>query len=569
MLPCSRAVLRMVTMDPQAQASHALQLFHSGQVDKALEAAQPLLDSPTVAAEMLHLTGACLHQLGRGPEAVPFLRRSIGLEPANPSYLNTLGVVLRKLKRTEQAIRSYELVMALQPDFADVYYNCGNALSELKRTDEAVKRFRRCLEINPRHHSAHHNLGNALRDLKKLDEALIHYEISDQCEHHNPDMHCNWGLAWQLQERWDKAIDCFEVAINQKTDHAASHINLGGALAVQERFDEACAALRRGVELDDSCNDAKFNLALTLLTIGQFEEGWKFYDTRLSLPDKVRPPLPTPIWDGNLEIDGPLLVWAEQGYGDNIQFVRYLPILMELGLQVTLSTRPPLMELFRQCLQPACPAIIDHKPSNLQGFKHHVPMLTLPRIFRTSLATVPMMPGYLKVINPIPHRLKLDRRAFSLQIGIVWASGVDNKDMYADKSMQLESLFPVFDSWRHDRLVVLHSLQVGVDAAQLEPWRGQRGVVDWSEKLDNFLDTATVISQLDLVISVDTAVAHVAGGLDKPTWLLLQHNADFRWLRGRGDTPWYPNMSLVRQKKLGDWSSVVDQVQDRLQQLLG
>jgi hypothetical protein len=180
-----------------------------------------------------------------------------------------------------------------------------------------------------------------------------------------------------------------------------------------------------------------------------------------------------------------------------------------------------------------------------------------------------MMPGYLQAPPIIASGLKFDRQPFAINIGLVWASGVDNKDMYADKSMQLELLLPLFDSWRQERLVVLHSLQVGADADQLEPWRGQRGVVDWSEKLDTFLDTASVLSQLDLVISVDTAVAHVAGGLDKPTWLLLQHNADFRWLRGRADTPWYPNMTLIRQKKLGDWSSVVEQVQERLQQLLG
>jgi tetratricopeptide (TPR) repeat protein len=559
----------MLTTDPQAQASHALQQFHAGNFQVALESAYPLLGESTVAAEMNHLLGACLHSLGRGLEGIPHLRKAIALDGANPSYLNTLGVVLRKLKRTEEAIRSYERVIALQPDFSDVYYNWGNALSELKRTEEAITRFRRCLELNPKHHSAHHNLANALRDLKEINEALKHYDLSNQCEHNNPDMHCNWGLAWQLDERWDKAIDCFEVAINQKADHAPSHINLGGALAVQERFDEACAALRRGVELDESCKDAKFNLGLTLLTIGQFEEGWKFYDTRLSLPEKVRSPIAKPIWDGDLNIKGPLLVWAEQGYGDNIQFVRYLPILMELGLQVTLSTRKPLMDLFRLCLQPSCPPIIEHIPAQLQNFEHHVPMLTLPRIFRTSLSTVPMMPGYLKVPGPIPNQLQFDRKPFALNIALVWASGADNKDMYADKSLPLDLLFPVFDSWREERLIILHSLQVGKDAAQLDPYLDRRGVVDWSKKLDSFFDTACIVDQMDLVITVDTAVAHTAGAMDKPTWLLLQHNADFRWLRGRADSPWYPNMSLVRQQKLGDWPSAVQQVKERLEHLLG
>ena len=136
-------------------------------------------------------------------------------------------------------------------------------------------------------------------------------------------MHCNWGLTWQLQERWDRAIEEFEIAISQKSDHAPSHINLGSAFAVKERFDEACDALRRGVALDDSCNDAKFNLGLTLLTIGEFEEGWHFYDTRLRLPDKVRSPVKSPMWDGDFAKLGeqPLLVWAEQGFGDNIRLM--------------------------------------------------------------------------------------------------------------------------------------------------------------------------------------------------------------------------------------------------------
>ena len=143
-------------------------------------------------------------------------------------------------------------------------------------------------------------------------------------------MHCNWGLAWQLQERWDRAIEQFQIAISQKSDHAPSHINLG-SFAVKERFDEACNALRRGVALDDSCNDAKFNLGLTLLTIGEFEEGWHFYDTRLRLPDKGRRLVH--LWDGKIEslAGEPLLVWAEQGYSDNIQFVRYVQILIEAG----------------------------------------------------------------------------------------------------------------------------------------------------------------------------------------------------------------------------------------------
>ena len=571
----SRQQLTASTPDLQHLAAEALEHFQAGDAPSALRGAQAVLASgglpERLQAEMFHLQAACLYQADQPEQARQAVRRAVALDPANASYLNTYGVILRKLERTEEAIRTYDCVMVLAPNFADVYYNCGNALNELDRKEEAIARFARCIELNPGHASAHHNIANCLRDLKRLDEALRYYARSAELEHHNPDMHCNWGLAWQLQERWEKAIDSFQTAIQQKSDHAPSHINLGSALAVQERFEEACAVLRRGVELDDSCNDAKFNLGLTLLTIGEFEEGWHFYETRLRLPDKVRPPLSTPMWDGRIEsLEGkPLLVWAEQGYGDNIQFARYIPILIEAGVSVTLSTRKPLIPLLRECLAPHTPAIIEHQPSEMQGFEHHVALLSLPKLCRTTKATVPMMPGYLRAPRSIPAHARVQRQPFALHIGLVWASGVDNKDMYADKSMALEPLMRVFDQWREERLVVLHSLQVGVDAEQLAPWQGERGVVDHSQDLHDFLETACVISQLDLVISVDTAVAHVAGALDKPVWTLLQHNSDFRWMRGRSDTPWYPSMTLIRQKKLGDWSSVVQQVEERLTILLG
>ena len=553
----------------------ALEHFNAGEWIKAIELARQQISSLScsneIKAEMHHIEAASFYQMGQFEEAEEAIRSAVVLEPSKENYLNTYGVILRKHERTEQAIRSYELVMKLQPNFADVYYNCGNALNDLSRTKEAVARFKRCLELNPKHASAHHNCANSLRDLKEIDDALSHYAKSSELEYENPDMHCNWGLAWQLQERWDRAIEHFQIAIGQKSDHAPAHINLGSAFAVKERFEEACDALRRGVALDDSCNDAKFNLGLTLLTIGEFEEGWHFYDTRLRLPDKVRSPVNLPMWDGDLAKlgDQPLLVWAEQGYGDNIQFVRYVQILVEAGVKVTLSARPPLMRLFKECLQPHAPVIVEHKSGEFEDFKHHIPLLSLPRICGTTRETIPVMPGFFRHPLQIPDQLRVHRQPFALHIGLVWASGVDNKDMYADKSMALEPLIRLFDAWREERLVVLHSLQVGTDSSQLDPWRQQRGVVDHAENLKDFYDTACVISQLDLVISVDTAVAHLAGALDVPVWTMLQHNADFRWMRGRSDSPWYRSMTLVRQQKLGDWDSVLQQIQTRLASLLG
>ena len=227
------------------------------------------------------------------------------------------------------------------------------------------------------------------------------------------------------------------------------------------------------------------------------------------------------------------------------------------------------MRLFKECLQPHTPVIVEHKSVELQGFQHHVALLSLPRLCKTTRETIPMMPRFLRHPVLIPDNLKIQRHPFALHIGVVWASGADNKDMYADKSMKLEPLMHLFDSWRKERLIVIHSLQVGSDASQLDAWCQQYGVVDHSGDLGDFYDTACVISQLDLVISVDTAVAHLAGALDVPVWTLLQHNADFRWMRGRSDCPWYRSMTLIRQQKLGDWDSVLEQLKNNLTRLLG
>lgn len=553
----------------QLQANAALEAFNDGRVEQAIELAQPLLEHASHQAEMAHLLAACWHHQGDSDRALPLARCAIAAAPAVPSYLNTYGVLLRKAKRPEQAVRSYQRALELQPVFPDCHYNCGNALQDLDQLDQAIHHYQNCIEQNPEHYSAHHNWANILRDRHELDAALHLYARSAELNWNNPDMHCNWGLTWQLKEQWGRAINCFETCIQLKADHAPAHINLGSALAVQERFEESCRVLRRGVELDDSCNDAKFNLALTLLTIGEYGEGWQFYETRLRLPDKVRPPYTTKPWDGDFTINGPLMVWSEQGYGDNIQFARYIPILVEAGLQVTYATRAPLIPLFRECLAPHAPTIVEQHPDNLAGYQHHIAVMSLPRLLDTRLETVPVMPRYLRTPSTIPSHLQIQRRPFALHVGLVWASGVDNKDMYSHKSLPLNELMPLFDRWRNDRLMVLHSLQVGVDAQQLTPWLNQRGIVDHSCQLNNFLDTACLISQFDLVITVDTAVAHVAGAMGKPTWCLLQHNADWRWLRGRSDTPWYPSMTLFRQKKLGDWTSALQSLQGRMTELLG
>jgi len=262
------------------------------------------------------------------------------------------------------------------------------------------------------------------------------------------------------------------------------------------------------------------------------------------------------------------VVWSEQGMGDAIQFVRYLALLEAAQVPFVFLSRPQLLTLLRdwtglgdrvQLLKSTDPAT-DQRP--------HLALMSLPMIFGTELHTIPSGVPYLHPPEATPAHLLVPPPPGGLAVGLVWASNPDNKAMYKNKSMPLVLLMPRLIELAELDLIELHSLQFGEDAEQLAPWRDHPRVTDWKNHLADFAETAHVVRQLDLVITIDTAVAHLAGALNRPTWVLLPQNADFRWLKGRDDSPWYPSARLFRQTGHGDWASVVDQIKTTLDSML-
>ena len=378
---------------------------------------------------------------------------------------------------------------------------------------------------------------------------------------------CNYGITCHQLEQFDQAIKAYFRALSLDQDHGPTLLNLGQALNASNRHPEAVGYLQAAssLTLEADSGDALFNLALTRLLLGEYPLGWELYECRFKTRQHdTYTKIPQGEWiqdpkslrklaSTNVEF----LVWSEQGLGDAIQFCRYLYLLQAMGFRPVLATRPLLVRLFKEWLRPSVQVIDDVQCDISQDSRPHTAMMSLPHLFGTTINSVPSAMPCLHPPGPPPEALFVPPPPGGLAIGLVWASNPDNKLMYRRKSIPLKTILdPLLPALRED-LLELHSLQVGDDAKSLSSYSASPNIVDWNGRLGDFADTAHVVRQLDLVITVDTGVAHLAGSLGIPTWLMLHFDADFRWHRNCDDSPWYPTMRLFRQKEYGDWGSVV------------
>ena len=488
-------------------------------------------------------------------------------------FYTLLGMVARQVPgNNELACDAYQRALDIEPNRHDTLYNLANLIKS-ERPEDADRLYRRSLEINPLSDSTWHNFGSNLSSLNRHKEAIAPLKTSLKLNPFNPEVWCNLGLAFYGVDDFERAERSFRYTIALDSKHSPGYQNLGNTLINVLRAEEAIEILEKGVELDSSSTHSLWNLSLAYLLLGRYREGWRYYEARFKCPDfeDVTPPT-----SGNALLslaqapklgDENLVVWSEQGIGDVIQFCRYLYLLESASIDFVFLTRPCLVPLVREWtgfgehVQPF--GTFDR----LSDQRQHVALMSLPFLFATELHTVPSHVPYLRTTEQCPDRLRLEPPPGGLNIGLVWASNPDNKSMYRNKSIPLDVLMPQLTDLLNLGLIRLHSLQFGQDADQLRPWLGLDGIKDWHQELNDFSDTAHLVRQLDLVISVDTAVAHLAGALNRPTWLLLPQNADFRWLKERSDSPWYPSMRLFRQRNHGDWTGVMQDLRQAFQDL--
>jgi len=464
-----------------------------------------------------HLLGVIHLDRGQSAEAIEHLKKAATLRPADARLRYNLGSALLEAKLYEPAEAELRRACAMDPGNIGPLNNLGNALAGLGRHGEAIDCFRRLLAVDPQHVQALYNLGNALAALDRLEEALVCY----------------------------RTVLPLVIASDAERKLTELHGNMNEALVALGRHDEALAGCRSLAATDP--HGAAWNESLIRLLFGELDTGWKLYESRWHVAD--HDPLPDGATLPALaEMTGKrVLLLAEQGHGDMIQFMRYAPLLARRGVRVLLQTYRELASLTQE-IEGLEAVVISGAPEPAVDFK--TPLLSLPHLFGTTLDTIPAEVPYLR--PPAERLARWEQRLGPRErprIGIAWW-GLQH---IRKRSLPIETLLPLLS--RPD--VEFHSLQKEMPGSHRDWLAAHHVLTDHSAALEDFADTAALISGLDLVISIDTSVVHLAGALAKPTWVMLQHSADWRWLRERSDSPWYPTMRLFRQPQRGDWAGVV------------
>jgi tetratricopeptide (TPR) repeat protein len=509
--------------------------------------------------------GNALRDLKRLDEALASYDRAIALNPNFAEAHNNRGNALRDLKRLSEALASFDRAASLKPDYAEAYYNRGNALRDLKRLDEALASYDRAISLKPNLAEAHSNRGKVLVDFKRLSEALASYDRAASLKPDYAETYYNRGNALSDLRRYDEALASFDRAISLKPNLAEAHSNRGKVLVDLKRLSEALASFDRAISLKPDYADAYLNKSIILLLSGQFEAGWKLYEWR----KKKKEPLgsmtfPAPMLASLERVYGhTVLVHWEQGLGDTIQFCRYVNELQEAGANVLFAPQKRLRALLTS-LGPTIQLVNTEDPSIT--FDYHVPLMSLPFVFGSTLETIPSKSPYLSASADRVRkwRERLGDRGF--KIGICWKGNSAYKDD-ANRSFSV-AYFEQISRIPNARLI---SLQRGESQLESLP----AGMIfetlgaDFDAGPDAFVDTAAVMKCLDLVIAPETAVAHLAGALGVPTWVALRYVPDWRWLLDRSDSPWYPTMRLFRQTSDGDWKGAFEDIEAALYGLVG
>jgi tetratricopeptide (TPR) repeat protein len=532
-----------------------------GHLAAALDAISKALKANPRSSEALINHGMLLARLERRREALASFDRAIALRPQFAEAHNGRGCVLLDLGRPSDALACFAQALALQPDDAEALNNRGNALTALRRPAEAIADLTAALRLRPNHALAHYNTGNALAQLGRHADAVASYDRAIALAPGHAEAHCNRGMALQELGRTNAARDSFAAAIAHKPTLAAAHNGLGTTLRALGAYREALACFARAIELRPDLAEAHVNKGQTRLLLGELPAGWAPYERRWDMAELAsqRRVFAAPAWRGREPIDGKtLLLHAEQGFGDTLQFVRYADVLAARGARIVIEVQPALERL----LATTYPQVIA-RGEPLPPFDYHCPMLSTPHTCATDLATIPAAVPYLAApeadISDWAARVP---RAGRLRVGLAW-SGTAALKFGHDRSVPLAALAPLLAI----NGIQWISLQKEVREADRAALAAHPNLVRCGDALADFAATAALIATVDLVISTDTAVAHLAGALGKPLWIMLARVPDFRWLLDRADSPWYPTARLFRQPASGDWTSVIANVRGELGRL--
>ncbi|WP_400770468.1 DUF6165 family protein [Methylosinus sporium] len=541
--------------------------FHqSGLLSHAEKIYHLILAEDPMQVTALHLLGVIMIQTDRLERGMELIEKALSITPDDPDVLYIHGNALQMLKRFDEALASYDKAIAISPDYVDAHFNRANTLQILGRLDDAVMSYERALSIKFDHVDAIINYGNALQELGRLGEALAAYDKALSINPGNAVALINRGRALQELHRFAEALASYDHALSIKPDFTEAHYNRGNALLELRRIDEASASYDKALSIRPDNADALYNRGLLALLRGDFISGWSGYESRWNRKGAPRRSLSIscPIWRGEDIAGKRMVVYDEQGLGDVIQFCRYLLPLAASGAEVTFIVRYSLLRLMSHSIPGV--RILPSFPE-AEAFDYQCALLSLPLAFESRLGLPPRETPYLRAEPDRVWKWKARLGDQGFKIGIAWQGSKAGK-IDIGRSFAISEFLPI------SRLpnVRLLSLQKNEGVEQLRELPEGMSVETLGEDYDTgddaFVDTVAVMESLDLVISCDTSIAHLAGALGRPVWLAIKHVPDWRWMLDRTVSPWYPTMRLFRQQTRDDWSSVFSDIASALRELM-
>ena len=544
----------------------AAALHRKGRVSEAERIYKKILEAQPNDVDCLHLLGVIDAQRGNHAAAIERIDAALKLKPNFADAFNNRGAALKEMQRLDEALASYDRAIELRPSFAEAYNNRGSTLTELGRPEAALASFDRAIALKPDYGDAFYNRGNTLKTLKRVDEAVASYDRAISLKADHAEAFNNRGNALAELRSLEAAVDSYDRATALQPKYVEAFNNRGNALKELKRLDEALISHDRAIALKPNYAEAFLNRGMARLLGGHFRDGWPDYEWRFKTKDAqvTRPSINAPNWRGE-DIGGhSILVFAEQGLGDTIQFARYLPLLAQRGAHVTFLAPPKLARLFRPLSRQI--EIIDVlEPSH--SFDFQCALMSLPLQFGTDLQSIPNQVPYLEPEADLEARWKKRIGNHGFKIGIAW-QGKPQGSIDRGRSIPLVEFSPL----ARVPGVRLISLQKHLGLDQIRSLPSDVAVEtlgdDFDDSPDAFIDTTAVMRHLDLVITSDTSIAHLAGALARPTWVALKQVPDWRWLLERQDNPWYPTMRLFRQRTDGDWRGVFADIEQELKLLL-
>jgi len=513
--------------------------------------------------------GHVLEAEGKLDEAILRYLEAAKIAP-NPAraHLNHGNALLLK-GDLQRALEAFKIAIRHKPDYAGAYFNIGKALFGNKQFDDAIDSYRHALEIQPDYAEAYTSLGVSLKEIGKFDDAVSSHHRALELNPNLAEAHSNLGIALQALGQLESAVACHRRSLEINPHSAEAHSNLGLALKELGQYENAETSYRKALAINPHLATAQWNLSLLLLPQGRYLEAWPLYEARYdpSSPERYAfpPDLPFPQWHGEPLIGKSLLIWPEQGMGDEIQFARYIPMLKQSGVsRITLVCKSPLVRLLKT-VDGVDVVISESDKESLPQHDYWTFPLSLPLHFATTIETIPSKIPYLSALPEWQARWHKQLTSGKLKVGLVWKGNKLHKN---DANRSLPSIASLAPLWSVPDVTFI-SLQKGAGEEEGATPPIDQPLLHLGSDISDFADSAAIVAQLDLVICIDTAIAHLSGALNKPCWVLLPAiGLDWRWLYDRSDSPWYPGaMRLFRQQTTEDWASTIEAVTQELKEL--